>query len=708
MVDGGDGQPPLSTKTSQIREWRSIVTLIVFVITNVVVLFPFHVPIPIPRLLAHGFLDALSALRIIAPRLEECHDEEKPIKQKPYVVLRFPLNFVTAPLIADLFLLAILAIGKTEVRGGTLGTDNINPLDIMVFFLSLAYIAISLDASGLIRYLAFRVLKWGGDNGPRLYFYLYSFFFALTSFIGNDPIILSGTAFLAYMTRVSSNIVHPRAWIHAQFAVANIASAILVSSNPTNLVLVGAFHVRFIKYTANVIVPVIVTGIVLFPFLLYLIFPNQELIPSDIKMHELPDELKPENKEAVNPNIPHARGAAAEEERELADSDVDNETGKLLSLEEILNPFLDKKGAGFGGAIMAITLVTLLALNAAADKLGEHPVFWVTLPAAVVQFCWDVALGWRDRHKTRELAAKGREEIRRRAEEKEAAREEEERRTRANDPSHLTASHARLSHDACGSSRASQDGHDLQGKTPLDSTHASQQASSANLNEDLAEKQDAAGSEEHALREKKRHLARPTLVSQTKVWYEWLQETFPTATTVMAHLPLALVPFAFTMFVLVQALVTKGWVPVFAHGWDHWVDKTGTIGAIGGMGFLSVVLCNFAGTNIGTTILLSRVIQTWQQIHHENGIPISDRTFWGTVYSMAIGVNYGAFSAAFSASLAGLLWRDILARKHIRVHNLDFARINLPIIAISMTVGLVVLVGQIYIMRGDQPYDGGR
>lgn len=72
---------------------------------------------------------------------------------------------------------------------------------------------------------------------------------------------------------------------------------------------------------------------------------------------------------------------------------------------------------------------------------------------------------------------------------------------------------------------------------------------------------------------------------------------------------------------------------------------------------------------------------------------------------MAIGVNYGAFSAAFSASLAGLLWRDILARKHIRVRSLDFARVNLPIIAISMTVGLVVLIGQIYIVRGTGRYD---
>jgi Na+/H+ antiporter NhaD/arsenite permease-like protein len=71
---------------------------------------------------------------------------------------------------------------------------------------------------------------------------------------------------------------------------------------------------------------------------------------------------------------------------------------------------------------------------------------------------------------------------------------------------------------------------------------------------------------------------------------------------------------------------------------------------------------------------------------------------------MAIGVNYGAFSTAFSASLAGLLWRDILARKHIHVRRLDFARVNLPIIATAMAVGLAVLVGQVYIVRDNSPY----
>lgn len=72
---------------------------------------------------------------------------------------------------------------------------------------------------------------------------------------------------------------------------------------------------------------------------------------------------------------------------------------------------------------------------------------------------------------------------------------------------------------------------------------------------------------------------------------------------------------------------------------------------------------------------------------------------------MALGVNYGAFSTAFSASLAGLLWRDILRRKHIRVGSIEFARVNLPIIAISMAVGCTVLVAQVYIMRKTTPYE---
>ena len=38
------------------------------------------------------------------------------------------------------------------------------------------------------------------------------------------------------------------------------------------------------------------------------------------------------------------------------------------------------------------------------------------------------------------------------------------------------------------------------------------------------------------------------------------------------------------------------------------------------------------------------------------------------------------------------------------MRSLDFARVNLPIIAIAMAVGCSVLVGEVYVMRGNDPY----
>lgn len=598
---------------------------------DIVVLFPFHIPFYAPRFVIRAILGCLSAIRVISPTGHatehgSLQEQKGPSDTKHFVRLRLPMNFVTAPLIADLFLLAVGAIGRQEVHDGTIGANNISPIDIMAFFLTLAYIAISIDASGLIRWLAFKVLQWGGEVGHRLFFYLYAFFFALGSFIGNDPIILSGTAFLAYMTRVSKNIDHPKAWIYSQFAVANIASAILVSSNPTNLVLAGAFDIKFIHYTANMIVPVVITAMVLFPFLLYFVFADPSLIPTSIEMETLSQEEK--EKAPVNPNIPYARGAISSEDETSASDDP----RKLLPLEEIMNPFLDKCGAAFGAVIMATTLITVLSLNAASTSSGEHPVFWVTLPAAFVMFCWDIVSGWHDREKTREIARKGRREAERaRTEKANRSKDAEAEKNREcgmqemmvivtnadNDMRSGTSNNQ--SPDLTPPSPDSDESHTTVPSSPSTSSTSTKVEGTNNL-ERSPSLADAMCSLERAesgvfvanstgqrpdeslpspvMSEDRKGIAEntpptpTTLVSLIKKGYSWLQDTFPTATVVISHLPFALVPFAFAMFVLVQALVTKGWVKVFAYGWDHWVNKTGTVGSIGGMGFLSVILCN--------------------------------------------------------------------------------------------------------------------
>jgi Na+/H+ antiporter NhaD/arsenite permease-like protein len=405
------------------------------------------------------------------------------------------------------------------------------------------------------------VLLWGGNKGHRLFFYLYTFFFALTSFIGNDPVILSGTAFLAYMTRVSKNIMHPRAWIHTQFAVANIGSAILVSSNPTNLVLAGAFQIPFINYTANMIVPVVITTIVLFPFLLYVVFRNDDLVPPKIEMERLSEDAK---KEApVNPNIPHARGAAEEEER----SDIgENEESKKLSLQEIMHPFLDKKGAICGAVVMAVTLITLLALNAASEKIGKHPVFWVTLPAATLLFCWDIAYGWRHRAATRLIASKGLQEIEE-ARAHRQAKEEEARRAALQGEGRVDEQvEAALvtPHTPDSLRKRNSDDVIIKEEGLLPPAAEQRGTSSPDGTKSLADMDEKRQVAQEVAQFP--HTRRRTLVTVLAERYRWSQVTFPTATAVASHLPYALIPFAFSMFVLVEGLVKNGWIPVFAHG----------------------------------------------------------------------------------------------------------------------------------------------
>lgn len=557
------------------------------------------------------------------------------------------MNFVTAPFIADLFLLAIVAIGRKEVFAGTIYSSGIKPYDIMLFFFSLAYIAISIDASGLIRYLAFKVLQRGGGEGHRLFFYLYAFFFGLGSFIGNDPIILSGTAFLAYMTRVSRNIVHPRAWIHSQFAIANIASAILVSSNPTNLVLAGAFNIRFVDYTANMIIPVVITAIALYPCLFWIIFNDENFVPSRIQIHELSEEAK--SKRPVNPNIPNAIRQADGEDSDA----VDAEKGELQLLEEIMNPFLDKTGAAFGAFIMAATLICIIALNATSQAGSERPVFYVTLPAAFVMICWDMAFGWKNRQETRRIARARQEEAEqiRQARYAEGLMQEQDEMSNGRDFLPEAGSNEEVApaeSSSPGPSFTSPDEKNTGGEKGDAITQDSikphllpsgnvpfpnlnEQEPGANVYEltNLAREK-----EEGPTNHPPNSTNLWTLSSQVSHVHRWSQETFPTVTAVLSHLPYALIPFSFCMFILVQGLVTRGWVPVFAYGWDHWVTRTGTVGAVGGMGFLSVILCNVSWKRTSSRVtrpvqkvspdqltFVQQTVRGHQYRHHHPAVP---------------------------------------------------------------------------------------
>lgn len=75
------------------------------------------------------------------------------------------------------------------------------------------------------------------------------------------------------------------------------------------------------------------------------------------------------------------------------------------------------------------------------------------------------------------------------------------------------------------------------------------------------------------------------------------------------------------------------------------------------------------------------------------------RVRYASVYGLALGSNYGAFTLTFSASLAGLLWRDMLRRKGIHVWQYQFAQLNAGTFIMGSVASGVVLIGQTLVVH---------
>ncbi|KAI0087338.1 hypothetical protein BDY19DRAFT_246583 [Irpex rosettiformis] len=586
-----------------VGSWRSILALIVFFLTNIVGVFPFKVSIPVSTPVINT-LTAKAAvfLRVCLPSGLCCKDHPKVApgqerERRPVVIWSsVTIGFQTVPLISVLLLLATGVLHGKEIREGISGTNGIQPLDIMALFISLAYLAISLDTTGLFRFLAFWVVRKGGSSGKRLYLYLYSFFFAAGILVGNDPVVLFGTPFLAYFS-TASGIVPPTAWVFAQFMVANTAAAVLPSANLTNLVLTGAFSLSYITYAVHAILPTLATGVALYPILAFVLFKSEKYVPRQIDVVEF--------------QHPHGETANAPAPDELT----------------------DKKGAIFGSTLLAVTLAVLVGTSPL-----KIPVWMVTVPPALIMLARDI---WHDRHLWK----------------KQPGAEQCCPEPMNCVPMQTVSSTAK----SC--------------KTTMDS---------------IVEKPVENFTRAH----------QPTLDS----WYQNVtKNTLPTVSTIAPRLPISLVLFAFCMFILVQALTTQGWVEVFSGWWSAWIhvcEKVGTgfatAGAVYGMLVVSTFLCNICGTNIGATILLARVLQSWLSAAAPNTVDPKVRL--GAIYALALGTNFGAYTFSFSASLAGLLWRDILRQKGISVSQRQFALFNLPSIAVAVVVSGAILIAQVHVV----------
>ncbi len=187
--------------------------------------------------------------------------------------------------LAGALLLILSKMTKLETIGAALVADTaINPLKILVLFISMTILSVYLDELGFFRFLANATLKKAGTSQKRLFFLLYLIVSVLTVFTSNDIIILSFTPFICYFAKHAN--ISPFPYIAAEFVAANTWSMALIIGNPTNVYLATAAGSNFIEYVKVMILPTLASGAVAL-VCLYLLFHKKLSTPVQAEIQDI-------------------------------------------------------------------------------------------------------------------------------------------------------------------------------------------------------------------------------------------------------------------------------------------------------------------------------------------------------------------------------------------------------------------------------------
>ena len=197
--------------------------------------------------------------------------------------LNISLYWVIA-LIGAVILLIVKHEHLPAVGQAMIASTAINPLKILVLFISMTVLSIFLDELGFFRYLASAILKKAKTGQLKLFIYLYIMVSVLTMFTSNDIIILSFTPFICYFSKNAK--IDPIPFLAAEFVAANTWSMALIIGNPTNIYLATASGINFLEYLKVSILPTLAAGGVAF-LMLFLLFRKKLRAPIEGEAEEI-------------------------------------------------------------------------------------------------------------------------------------------------------------------------------------------------------------------------------------------------------------------------------------------------------------------------------------------------------------------------------------------------------------------------------------
>lgn len=178
------------------------------------------------------------------------------------------IKFWVAPLFGAFILLIFNVVDFSHALSELTKANAINPIQILILFISMTFISIVLDELGLFKYLASVTLKKAKSKQITLFCLLYLLTSVLTVFTSNDIIILTFTPFIIFFCK--NAVINPLPYLFCEFVAANTWSMIFIIGNPTNIYLATSLNIGFLEYFKVMCLPTIAAGISSFLILLFL------------------------------------------------------------------------------------------------------------------------------------------------------------------------------------------------------------------------------------------------------------------------------------------------------------------------------------------------------------------------------------------------------------------------------------------------------
>ncbi|MBO4534464.1 MAG: hypothetical protein J5755_00845 [Clostridia bacterium] len=169
-------------------------------------------------------------------------------------------------LVGAIILLAAKLVPFGEFWHHLTASSAINPLTILVLFVSMTFLSVYLDEVGLFRYLASKAAHLGKANQTLLFTVMYALVAILTVFTSNDIVILTFTPFICFFCKNAK--INPIPYLVAEFAAANTWSMALVIGNPTNIYLATSTGIAFGEYFKVMALPTVAAGVIEFGLML--------------------------------------------------------------------------------------------------------------------------------------------------------------------------------------------------------------------------------------------------------------------------------------------------------------------------------------------------------------------------------------------------------------------------------------------------------